>query len=382
MYINSPCTYFVGDYVVAAMLQAATSLKSAGKRGRAWKCIPCGFTGEKLAVTKHVYVQHFTADDFPFTCSLCGFAHFHWATYAKHGKWYSLHQTLAVGDTRSIEEVTVTKPAPEHLPTMFVQLSVPESVEHWASRKRDGPVSSAPPTTAVISASTAVIPATTASSSPVEPASTVSVPPSAPSTCTDPLPLPPLATSPPPPLVDIPGVLDQEERDLMDEFLIREPVRPERKTTSTNTDPLEEVGEIQRLRKIIERQERALEANTTAIHLLQKALEARGFEPPPVQGTYHHRGPGNGEAPHLTYRPRPAPAPAPKLHSVVVVKPKAPVIHNRKSFHRSPLQNLFVPDNGWNRRGRSPRRSPPRNNPPPRRSHTHPRRSRSPVKRK
>ena len=143
---------FCLDYVVP-MLRAPTSVKSGGKRGRAWKCIPCGFTGEKLTVPKHVDNEHLTPDDFPFVFTMCGFAHFNWSTYTKHVRWYSLHQTMVVDDKRPIEEVTVKKPAPEHLPTMYVQLSVPESVEHWASRKRDGPVSSAPPTTAATSSS-------------------------------------------------------------------------------------------------------------------------------------------------------------------------------------------------------------------------------------
>ena len=103
-----------------------------------------------------------------------------------------------------------------------------------------------------------------------------------------------------------------------------------------------------------------LKANTISIHLLQKALELRGFEPPSVKGTFHQRGSGNNEASYLTLHPKTAPNPAPKLHYVVQVVVNN---NNHKMFHRSSLQNMYmypIMDGTGMGRGRSPRRSPPR----------------------
>lgn len=38
---------------------------SAGKRGRVWSCKPCGYRGEKLSVTNHVYQRHLSLEDYP-----------------------------------------------------------------------------------------------------------------------------------------------------------------------------------------------------------------------------------------------------------------------------------------------------------------------------
>lgn len=65
---------------------------SAGKRGCAWKCQPCGYRGQKLVVTYHLYQRHMSLDEYPFTCKLCYFTAYQRTKPTKHGEWYLEHK--------------------------------------------------------------------------------------------------------------------------------------------------------------------------------------------------------------------------------------------------------------------------------------------------
>lgn len=68
---------------------------SAWERGCPWKCQPCGYRGQKLVVTYHLYQRHMSLDEYPFTCKLCYFTAYQRTKPTKHGEWY-LEQKMRV----------------------------------------------------------------------------------------------------------------------------------------------------------------------------------------------------------------------------------------------------------------------------------------------
>ena len=96
---------------------------SAGKRGRAWRCRQCSFTGEKLQVRKHLFECHLTINEYTIVCSLCGFAHFLKSVFDRHPRWYVLHQTRSRQDPRPLNQMTEVRQDPPQVAELLEQLS-------------------------------------------------------------------------------------------------------------------------------------------------------------------------------------------------------------------------------------------------------------------
>lgn len=324
---------------------------SAGKRGRVWSCKPCGYRGEKLSVTNHVYQHHLSLEDYPFSCRLCQFTAFQRNKFVKHGKWYLEHKMrVADGPEPPVSSYLQMRDNTAMLEELMMVLSVEESVRHWESRRRpsslpppDGPpVSLAAPATVPLSVPSlppvpVFITSSLPSSSLAFPSPAVSLPAvSLPVVSLPAVSLPSSAAIPPQSALDssLPELLTEEDQQLLDEFFVREPSSTE----------VEQSRKTESLEREVERQRRVIEEHQATISALRRGRDEapRSF----------HDGPGEGEP----YNPRPQRSSAPlrrsprKLQSVVRVVPR-PIRPKpqQRPWHRSPLDDLFQPDHPFHR---------------------------------
>lgn len=61
------------------------------RRGRAYQCLKCGYTGNREQAGSHVVKSHFQADEVPFTCTLCLYRCETRRLVGRHAKGYAPH---------------------------------------------------------------------------------------------------------------------------------------------------------------------------------------------------------------------------------------------------------------------------------------------------
>ncbi|KAK3095756.1 hypothetical protein FSP39_018638 [Pinctada imbricata] len=112
------------------------------KRGLLYRCLPCGYSGERARTLRHYVSEHVMVDCVPFTCSLCNCKAYDEAGIANHLGWYPKHLRIA-RKTNADSPLTVAReivksgtPYVFNFMTDVVACTQVESSLAWAIRKR------------------------------------------------------------------------------------------------------------------------------------------------------------------------------------------------------------------------------------------------------
>ena len=301
--------------------QLSVSSTNAGTRGRAWRCWECPYIGERHAVRKHCFEKHILISDWPYYCQLCDYSHHNYTTFSKHVRWYQLHIERARGrpSFRIPLEHQANRQSEQYL-SLMEQLSVEDSRAHWASVTRKSKAASN--TTATSSDPLVAVPSCSDSSSLPSDAVVFSSPaipllPEPSSEHSDVSPIPVAAA------MSSPVKFTEQEQAAIDEFHFEpvtecelESINTRTENKETNTDPLPDFeAKCKFLEGLVQSQQRTIEENTSAIHMMRKMLEEKGLTAPDSGDRLLHHGVGSGEPPSVTRRAR-SPV-RPRVRSVV-----------------------------------------------------------------
>ena len=109
---------------------AAKITEIVKQRGRAYRCVPCGFSSRKCRMEEHYYKRHVSEHEVPFQCIVCQFRTGDNSKYVKHQD--SPAHTAKVDPVSNLVALQESS-TPKYMVMGqdVVKLSREESAEHW-----------------------------------------------------------------------------------------------------------------------------------------------------------------------------------------------------------------------------------------------------------